>query len=85
MTLPGNWTESIRHAIVERDHEADGLAKLDAARISMAYYGDLSNQFLESAGKGEYPPQRRPAIQPTDGRRSKNSRRERTSISSSVR
>ncbi len=48
--LRDSWIGALSHG-VERDFPADGQAKLSKASIDLAYYGNLSNEFLRNAGK----------------------------------
>ena len=56
-SLKNNWVEAIRHGI-ERDHGTAKATAFKKTRLEMAYYGDLSNQFLSISGKGSWTPSR---------------------------
>jgi hypothetical protein len=49
-SLTANWLEALRHGL-ERDAGAAALAAFENAHKTMAYYGDLSNDFLRSVGR----------------------------------
>ncbi len=48
--LEPNWTKALRYGIA-RDHGDEKANQFDAATKEMAYFGDLSNEFLRASGR----------------------------------